>query len=145
MLKELGAEVILLREDDSTVDIYTRMDEIDAIAPDLLLSIHQNSMPQNTDITHIRGVVGLYWTESGRSLADCVAEEIADALGRRKRETTKQRLAMLRNYKFPSALIEVGFVTSAEEFEALTAPGGYETAARAVCDGVLAWLETQQP
>lgn len=144
MLRELGAEVILLREDDSTVDIYTRMDAVDEIEPDLLLSIHQNSMPQNSDITHIRGVVGLYWTESGRSLADCVAEEIADALGRRKRDTTRQRLAMLRNYKFPSALIEVGFVTSAEEFEALTAPGGYEITARAICDGVLAWLEAQQ-
>ncbi|MBR5871532.1 MAG: family 10 glycosylhydrolase [Clostridia bacterium] len=143
-LEALGAEVILLREDDSTVDIYDRMDAVDAIAPDLLLSIHQNSMPQNSDISHIRGVVGLYWTESGRSLADCVAEEIAIALGRLKRDTTGQRLAMLRNYKFPSALIEIGFVTSAEEFETLTAPGGVELTAQAIADGVLKWFETQQ-
>lgn len=143
-LEALGAEVILLREDDSTVDIYARMDEIDILEPDLLLSIHQNSMPQNTDISHIRGVVGLYWTESGRSLADCVAEEIADALGRLKRDTTKQRLAMLRNYKFPSALIEVGFVTSAEEFEALVAPGGIELTASAITDGVMKWFAMQQ-
>ena len=143
-LEALGAEVILLREDDTTVDIYTRMDVIDRIAPDFLLSIHQNSMPQNTDITHIRGVVGLYWTESGRSLADCVAEEIAVSLGRLKRDTTKQRLAMLRNYKFPAALIEVGFVTSAEEFETLVAPDGIETTADAIVRGVLSWFETQQ-
>ena len=143
-LEALGANVILLREDDSTVDIYTRMDEIDAIAPDLLLSIHQNSMPQNTDISHIRGVVGLYWTESGRSLADCVAEEIADTLLRLKRDTAKQRLAMLRNYKFPAALIEVGFVTCAEEFEALAAPGGIEKTAQAIADGVMRWFAMQQ-
>jgi len=143
-LEALGAEVILLRGDDSTVDIYSRMDAIDAIAPDFLLSIHQNSMPQNTDISHVRGVVGLYWTESGRSLADCVAGEIALSLGRLKRDTTKQRLAMLRNYKFPSALIEVGFVTSAEEFETLAAPGGIELTAAAIADGVLRWFETQQ-
>ncbi len=143
-LEALGANVILLREDDSTVDIYTRMAEIDVIEPDFLLSIHQNSMPQNTDISHVRGVVGLYWTESGRSLADCVAEEIADALLRLKRDTTKQRLAMLRNYKFPAALIEIGFVTSAEEFEALAAPGGVETTAQAIVDGVIKWLAGQQ-
>jgi len=142
-LEALGADVLLLRAEDTTVDIYSRMDTIDAIAPDLLLSIHQNSMPQNTDISHIRGVVGLYWTESGRSLADCVAEEIAAALGRLKRDTTKQRLAMLRNYKFPSALIEVGFVTSAEEFEALVAPGGIEITAEAIKDGVMRWMELQ--
>lgn len=139
----LGAEVILLREDDTTVDIYTRMDKIDEIAPDLMLSIHQNSMPQNTDVSHIRGVVGLYWTESGRSLADCVSTAISSSLGRLKRDTASQRLAMLRNYKFPAALIEVGFVTCPEELETLCAPGGYEKAAQAVVDGILAWYETQ--
>lgn len=142
-LQALGADVILLREDDTTVDIYSRMEEIDRIAPDLLVSIHQNAMTQNTDVSHIRGVVGLYWTESGRSLADCVAEKIAEALGRLKRDTTSQRLAMLRNYKFPSALIEVGFVTNPEEFEILCAPGGYEKTAQAVCDGILAWFDLQ--
>ena len=135
---------VLFDNHGNAVDIYDRMDAVDEIAPDLLLSIHQNSMPQNSDISHIRGVVGLYWTESGRSLADCVAEEIAIALGRLKRDTTGQRLAMLRNYKFPSALIEIGFVTSAEEFEALVAPGGIELTAQAIADGVLKWFETQQ-
>lgn len=142
-LEALGAEIILLREDDSTVDIYDRMAEIDALEPDLLLSIHQNSMPQNTDISHIRGVVGLYWTESGRSLADCVAEEIASALGRLKRETTKQRLAMLRNYKFPATLVEIGFVTCAEEFEALVAQNGIDITAQAIADGVMKWMGMQ--
>lgn len=142
-LRALGAEVVLLRAEDVTLDIYTRMAEIDRISPDLLLSVHQNSMPQNTDISHIRGVVGLYWTESGRSLADCVAGALSVSLGRLKRETTSQRLAMLRNYKFPSALIEVGFVTCPEEFEALTAAGGIDKAARAICDGILAWYDTQ--
>lgn len=144
MLEQLGAQITLLRSDDVTVDIYSRMAVIDELAPDLLLSIHQNSMPQNTDITHIRGVVGLYWTESGRSLADCVSASLAKALQRLKRDTTQQRLAMLRNYKFPAALIEIGFVTSAEEFETLAAPGGYEIAAKAIRDGVLDWFELQQ-
>ncbi len=143
-LEALGAEIILLREDDSTVDIYTRMAEIDQIEPDLLLSIHQNSMPQNTDVSHIRGVVGLYWTESGRSLADCVAEEIAIALGRLKRDTTQQRLAMLRNYKFPATLVEIGFVTYAEEFETLVAGSGIDVTAQAIADGVMKWIEGQQ-
>ncbi len=143
LLRGLGANVTLLRDDDTTLDIYTRMAEIDAIAPDLLLSIHQNSMPQNTDISHIRGVVGLYWTESGRSLADCVSEALSVSLGRLKRSTASQRLAMLRNYKFPAALIEVGFVTCPEEFETLVSHGGIETAARAICNGILSWYDTQ--
>ncbi|MCQ2432816.1 MAG: N-acetylmuramoyl-L-alanine amidase, partial [Clostridia bacterium] len=141
----LGAEVILLRDEDKTVDIYDRMDKINALCPDLVLSIHQNSMPSSTDITHIRGTVGLYWTESGRSLADCVAASVSAALGRPQRETASQRLAMVRNYKFPSALIEIGFLTSPEEFEVLTSPGGVERTAKAIVSGVLDWYDTQKP
>ena len=77
-------------------------------------------------------------------VGDLSAQEIADALLRLKRDTTKQRLAMLRNYKFPAALVEVGFVTCAEEFEALAAPGGVEKTAQAIADGVMRWLAGQQ-
>ena len=47
---------------------------------------------------------------------------------------------MCRNPRFPSALIEVGFMTSVEEYEYLLSERGLEAAAQGVADGVLEYF-----
>ncbi len=143
-LTALGADVILLRSEDTTVPIEERMAAVDILQPDLLVSSHLNALDQTTDSTYVRGVVGIYWAEGGRTLADCISTRAAENFGYYKRATVSQRLAMLRNYGFPSALLEFCFVTCPEEFEALTAPGGFEKAADAIAEGILDWIRLQE-
>ncbi|MCR5263952.1 MAG: family 10 glycosylhydrolase [Clostridiales bacterium] len=144
-LKDLGAEVVMTRTEDETYTLLERCRDYAALSPDLLVSIHQNSMSFDTDITTIRGEVGLYFTDAGRPLADTVSSRLAASLDRLKRQTQQQRLAIVRNPKFPSALFEVGFITSVEEFDMMMADNkkNIETAGKAIANGILDYYANQ--
>lgn len=142
-LAELGAEVILTRDEDETVDLYARIDFLEECEPDLCISVHQNSMGYTSDITHIRGTLALWCMDSGVMLSDTLGRSVASSLGRSYRGSQYQMLAVCRNPKFPSALIEVGFITSVEEYEQMTASDGIERAADGLCDGVIEYFAKQ--
>ena len=144
-LEQLGAEVVMTRTDDSQYRLADRCRDLLSIKPDLLISIHQNSMPHSTDITMIRGVVALYFADAGLPLAKTVSAKLSESLNRLERATQQQRLAIVRNPQFPSALVEVGFITSVEEFDMMMRRGGENVAAsgRAVADGILEYYLNQ--
>ena len=139
-LRALGAEVILTREEDVTLDLASRTALLEELRPDLCLSLHQNSMGYTSDVTRIRGTLGLWCAAGGELLADCVGRAAAASLGRNYRGTAWQALAMCRNAGFPAALIEVGFMTSVEEYEYMTSARGIEKGAQGITDGVLAYV-----
>ena len=142
-LRALGADVLLTREDDVTCTLYDRMDFLEAVEPDLCISVHQNSMGFTSDITRIRGTLGLWTMDGGAMLAECVGQNVALSLGRRWIGSQYQALAMCRNPKFPAALVEVGFMTSVEEYEAITSARGIEKAASGIVDGILEYFARQ--
>lgn len=142
-LRALGAEVILSRSDDTTVSLAERMALLEMIEPDLCISVHQNSMGYTSDITRIRGTLALWCMDSGLLLADTVGHEVADSLGRNYRGNAYQALAVCRNPKFPAALIEVGFITSVEEYEYISSEAGINAAADGIANGVLEYYRAQ--
>ncbi len=144
MLRNLGAEVILTRPDDTTVALLDRVAALEQMEPDLAISVHQNSMDYTVDITGIRGTLPLYCMDSGRLLARCVGAEVAAALHRPDMGPTYQMLAMCRNPKFPATLIEVGFLTSVEEFEQMANGTGITQAAQGITNGVLEYFKEQE-
>ena len=88
----------------------------------------------------MRGVLPLYCADSGKLLADCVGGEIGRATGRYTRASQYQMLALCRNPKFPQTLIEVGFITNAEEYEQMAVGRGITQAADGVINGVLRYF-----
>lgn len=142
-LTELGADVFLTRADDSYSDLYERIDLLEQNEPDLCISIHQNSMGFTTDVSRVRGTLALWCMDSGVMLADSVGRAVADAFDRNFRGAQYQALAICRNPKFPSALIEVGFITSMEEYEATVSDAGIAKAAQGITDGVLDYFRRQ--
>jgi len=142
-LEKLGASVLLTRDADVTVDIYDRVEYLCEEMPDLAISIHQNSLGYSSDITGVRGTLGLWWADSGVLLAHCLSDSTAWALHRREMTPAQQRLALCRNPKFPSALLEVGFITSVEEYEYMLS-GGDRHAGQGIAEGVLAYFAEQQ-
>jgi len=143
ILTELGAEITLTRTDDTYSDLFQRMAFLEQLNPDLCLSIHQNSMGYTSDITRIRGTLALWTMDSGVMLADAVGRAVSDAFGRNYRGAQYQSLAICRSPKFPSALIEVGFITSVEEYESTIAGDGIRTAAEGIANGVLDYFRRQ--
>jgi len=160
LLEELGATVIQIRDRDCEVDIpVAPKNDVDISTssgypyrvytlieadPDLAISIHQNSMEYSADVTKIRGVVGLYFADSGYMLTETVGESISTALNKLDRSPTHQRLAMVRNPKFPATLIETCFITSVEEYERMMQPDAVDTIAIAITDGVLEYYKRQE-
>ncbi|MBE6711105.1 MAG: N-acetylmuramoyl-L-alanine amidase, partial [Ruminococcaceae bacterium] len=144
LLRALGADVELTRDTDTTLPLTDRMAYLEESEPDLCISIHQNSVGYTTDATRVRGTLALWCMDSGRLLADCVGPAVADALGRNFRGANYQALAMCRNPKFPQVLIEVGFITSVEEYEKMVNGDGVRKAAEGVRDGVMAYFAKQR-
>ena len=143
LLTAQGANVILTRYSDTTVGIYTRLAQVEKLLPDLLVSIHQNSMPYNTDISKVRGLVSLTFADAGTLLSKCVSKAISDSLMCYERTPTTQRLAMVRNVQFPSCLVETSFMTCVEEYEQLLNGGGIERAAEGLVQGILDYYSAQ--
>ncbi len=145
-LTALGARVILTRDAQCEIDvpIADRMQTLIDVDPDLCISIHQNSMPYTADVTRIRGLVGLYFADSGYMLTDVLGDTMAAALGKLSRSPTHQRLAMVRNPKFPATLIEVCFITNVEEYERMLQPTAIDEIADSLAQGVLNYYAAQE-
>jgi len=139
----LGANVVMIRETDETVDINSRMDTLNKIDPDFCISIHQNSLGDTTDNSLTRGLLGLYCDDSGRLLANSCADVISSELNRAERPAQYQMLAMLRNHKFPAALFEMLFISNPDEYETACDPANIQRSAAAIADGIVAWIDNQ--
>lgn len=143
-LRALGADVYTTRTTDVAYDLYERLDMISAVVPDILVSVHHNSVPDSTNAARARGYLGLYSNNSGIMLAKTVSDVVCSQLNRLQRDTAYQKLAMARDHRFPSTLCEMSFISNVEEFQWTLAEGNIERSAQALCDGVLAFFQKQQ-
>ena len=142
-LINLGANVMMTRETDATVDIYYRMDMLNEINPDLCISVHHNSLADARDLSLVRGLLGLYCDDSGRLIAKSVSASLASELSRLERKVSYQMLAMLRNHKFAATLIEVSFISNPAEFDFTMNPVNIDKSADGIAKGVIKWLDNQ--
>ncbi len=144
-LEALGANVVLTRdrETPNDVPVLERVQQLIDVSPDFCISIHQNSMPYTADITKIHGLVGLYWSDSGYMLTDVMGRTMSTALNKQNRSPTKQRLAMVRNPKFPSTLVEVCFITNVEEYEKMMQQDSIDRITDSIAEGVLNYYAAQ--
>ena len=143
-LTALGANVVMIRETDITVDVLTqRLPILHATMPDLSISIHHNSMGDTTNNTFIRGFLGLYTDPSGVSLTHAMSNTIAYRLNRFERSPRHQRLAMNRDHRFPATLLEMGFLVNPEEYQMSIDPDVIRRSGIAIAEGVLEWYRRQ--
>lgn len=143
-LEKLGATVIMTRVDDTTVELSARTQFVDDTEADLCISVHHNSLDYTTNITRVRGFLGLWWDDSGSLLAKTLSSTVTKTLSRYERTAAAQKLAMCRNHKYPSALLEMAFMTSAEEYESITDPANIDLAGAAIANGVVEYYKAQE-
>jgi len=136
-LISLGAEVIESRQDDNTVDLYERMDILNDENPDLAISIHHNSVAGSSNALKAKGFMALYSNNSGVLLAETVSNVVCEQLGRLQKPTAYQQLAVARNHRFPSVLLEMCFISNVEEYQWSINEGSYKKSADAITEGIL--------
>lgn len=118
-LKAAGANVILTREDQSTLPLAQRAGLIRSHTPDISISVHHNSVSRSSDFNKASGIVVLYSRETALSLSKLISGRITDGLSLPNNGYKAQSLNVCRDYRYPCILIECGFVCNPAEYEML--------------------------
>ncbi|TKJ39078.1 hypothetical protein CEE37_11685 [candidate division LCP-89 bacterium B3_LCP] len=115
LLEKEGAEVILTRENDSTVNIYDRIDYAVDQEAEILLSIHNNALPDGKNPFINRGSAVYYYRPQSRQLAKHLHENLLESSGLDDFGFYYKNLALTRPTELLAVLVECAFIIHPEE------------------------------
>jgi N-acetylmuramoyl-L-alanine amidase len=136
LLRQRGAAVVMTRTDDIQVSLEDRVKIASDNDCNLLLSIHNNSLPDGRNPWTEHGTSSYYYHPQALSFANLVRQGIVKDLGFVDYHTRWQNLALCRPSRQPSALAEVGFMVNPDEYATLITEAGQERAARGIVRGI---------
>ena len=140
LLEDAGVAVLMTRADDRDVGLYERTDLANGQEADLFVSVHCNASEDHDDAL---GVYTCAYSEGseGWRLAETLYRTVQAATGTPGLGMEpRPDLAVLRTSAMPAALVECGFMTTAEELALLVQPEYQARLAQGIADGVLAYL-----
>lgn len=134
LLKD-GAKVILTREGDEIVPLPVRIEIINNIRPNFLISIHQNSFlspgVSGTEVYYYQG------DAEGEKIGNMILKNIVNFLGTINRGSRRADFYILRESKVSSVVVECMYITNPDEEEKLKDDVVKEKIAKAIYRGVL--------
>ncbi len=138
LLEQQGVQVVMTRTDDSEIDLEPRVSLASRVNATLFVSIHANAI--NMSRPDISGIE-TYYFDSGEDLARVIHASILDGTGAKDRRVRQARFYVLRKSAMPSVLLEVGFVTGAEDAARLSDPAYRSQMAASIARGILYYLQ----
>lgn len=135
-LEQLGATVILTREDDTNPSLGDRVTAMNTQHPDLFLSIHHNSVELTADVNQSTGTEAYWFYDEGKALADNLIGEVCTATGRQNRGSNYGYYYVTRSNICPATLLELGFVTNPAEYEDCADPETIWAEGSAIAAGI---------
>jgi N-acetylmuramoyl-L-alanine amidase len=139
LLEQQGVAVVLTRQDDRTLDLQARVDIANRARGSVFVSIHANAISLSRP--DVNGIETYYASETGYRLAAALQASILAATGMNNRGVKQARFYVLRHTAMPAALVEVGFVTGAQDAPRLADPAWQETIAQAIARGILQYIQ----
>ncbi len=144
-------KVVMTREEDAGLhapgasnkkvqDMKRRLELIEEAAPELVISIHQNSYPEE----YVKGAQVFYYTQSTQGKV--LAEKIQNRLIAKADPTNKRQIKandsyyLLKKTPAPIVIVECGFLSNREEAEKLCTEEYQKRIAWEICMGVLQYL-----
>ncbi|MDQ3702406.1 MAG: N-acetylmuramoyl-L-alanine amidase, partial [Chloroflexota bacterium] len=163
LLEEAGARVVLTRDGDQAAapgatlnaELQARVSVASRVGADLFVSIHANAHEDRD----VQGAITFYGREAGfvsgaqrpprlvarsRQLAGAINRELVLATGEIDRGTRSANFWVLGGPRVPAVLVEVGFLTNAEEAARLATPSFQRFAAQGIAAGVARYLGTEE-
>ena len=143
MLRRRGVEVVMTRRSDRTVSLKRRVAIANSLRypPDLFVSIHANSIPDET----YRGFMVLVARSASRrsySAARCIMRRLREtALQDKGLRKDGRGLRVLWATRCPAVLVETAFMTNLEDAKLLADPTWQRRIAAAIADGICDYLE----
>jgi N-acetylmuramoyl-L-alanine amidase len=140
-LTKRGAVVVMSREDDRELSLPDRQKLIDSEEPNISLSVHYNSLPDDGDAENTKGV-GMFWYHpQAHSLAAFLHNHIVAKLKRPTYGVFWNNLALTRPASSPSILMELGFMSNPNEFEWVTDTKEQKKLVNAIASGIVEWFK----
>lgn len=135
-LESNGVDVILTRDSDKDVSLSKRSEIANSIGANYFVSIHCNSYEEDSSV---RGFECYYYQSvESKALAETITLS-ADAHMISTRKTKEENYAVLRDTVIPAVLIEVGFMTNAQERAQLMSLEYQELLAEMIANGILTY------
>ena len=129
-----GAAVVLTRSTDYDVGLPDRSAIANNAGANYFISIHCNSYE---DDSSVKGFECYYYQSAeSENLAEAITSE-ADSRSISTQKVKEENYAVLRETAIPAVLIEVGFLTNAEERGKLLSQEYQELLAEAIASGIL--------
>ncbi|MFS1517133.1 N-acetylmuramoyl-L-alanine amidase [Bacillus sp. SCS-151] len=120
-LAELGAHVVMTRDDDTKLELQDRVDIAKENYADIFVSIHANSST-NQDANGTETYYNTSTNENGaesKLLASAIQSEIVKIVGSADRGIKDNELYVVKHNDIPSVLVELGFLSNEVDAELL--------------------------
>ena len=140
-LKSRGAQVIMTRNSDETIELYDRVKIANQKDAMIFISIHGNALPDNADPVLNNGTSIYYYYPQAKPLADSIMKEMTSQLTFNDDNVRKGSLAVVRNTNALSILIEVAYLINPEDNSKLIDKDIQKKAGKAIADGVEEFLK----
>ena len=138
ILEQNGVQAVLTRDSDYFVSLRGRVNLAERANADLFVSIHANAISMSRpDVNGLE----TYYFQSGESLARSIHSSVLQNVTIRDRNVRQARFYVLRASTMPSVLVEVGFVTGAQDAARLRTTAYQNQMAEAIARGILQHLQ----
>ena len=136
LLQAAGARVLMTRTADSAVELWPRVHLAERANADVLVSIHNNALPDGINPFVNNGTSVYYNSPRSVPLARAIQTELLRRLGLRDLGIGRGDLALVRGTWMPSVLTEGLFMMLPDQEAALRSPQGQRLYAAAVMEGL---------
>jgi N-acetylmuramoyl-L-alanine amidase len=136
ILEFKGARVIMTRNSDETTEIFSRVKTANANNSQVIISIHNNSLPSSRNPLEEHGTSVYYYHSQSLPLAKFLHQSLLDMTGFKDFGVFYDSLVMTRPTEAPSVLLEVGFMINPDEYNQLITPEFQEKAAYGIAQGL---------
>jgi N-acetylmuramoyl-L-alanine amidase len=141
MLEAGGAKVLMTRTSDTALDLWPRVAAAESSGADILVSIHNNALPDGINPFTNHGTSVFYNQPRSLPLAAAIQRSLVRRLGLPDLGISRADLAVVRATWLPSVLVEGMFMILPEQEAALRSPAGRRRYALGVYDGIRAFFQ----
>jgi N-acetylmuramoyl-L-alanine amidase len=130
----------MTREGDQEVSLGDRVALANDRKVDLLISIHNNALPDGRDPVKEHGTSSYWYHKQSKELARALKNGLVKEVGLPDTGDRFQNLALCRPSAMQAVLMEVGYVVNPDEYAKLIDPAFQEKAARGLLSGLYNYL-----
>ena len=136
--KKGNRQVYMTRTTDTTLDMPARILALRAVDPDLMVSIHLNSSSVDT----IRGTSTFYRHIGFRPLSQAILKRMLELGLEEYGNVGHFNFALSGPTEYPNCLVEVAFLSNAEDERRILQPRFHRDVARKITEGIQDWIRS---